>query len=170
MNSDKQTVGVAAVGQNLMAHAKTFNPNAKRGLVIELFPAICGASEFLSARNISKFLKEKHGVKLSAVTVTKALNDSGKSWNQFFDIIEPYVEIYEKAEKRKREEFLYDDERFKVWLPNLPARETLRKHLWEFQVRQAIDVLRERWFSIDLGIRIKAMPYLAERLKSRGAK
>jgi hypothetical protein len=163
MNSDIKTVSVAVVGQNLMAHAKSFNPNAKRGLVVELFPAIYGANKHMSARGISKFLKEKHGIKLSAVTITKALNDPKKSWNQFFDTIEPFVEAYENWMKTdKRDDFLFDDEAFKVI--EFPGREFVRKHLLKFAFAQAINVLREKWFTIDIVIRIEARAYLAERL------
>src|SRR5277367_3049606 len=117
-----KTASVAAIGQDLMGHAKSFDPNAKRGLVVELFPAIFGANKHMSARGISKFLKEKHGIKLSAVTITKALNDPKKSWNQFFDTIEPYVEAYESWMKPdKRDDFLFDDEAFKVI--EFPGRE-----------------------------------------------
>jgi hypothetical protein len=163
MNSDIKTVSVAAVGQNLMSHAKSFNPNARRGLVVELFPAIYGANKHMSARSISKFLKEKHGIKLSAVTIIKALNDPKKSWNQFFDTIEPYVEAYERWEKSaKRDEFLFDDQAFKAI--KFPGREFVRKHLLKFAFAQAINVLREKWFTIDIVIRIEARTYLAERL------
>lgn len=165
METNKHLASPASIGQTLLAHSKSFDREAKRGLVVELFPFIFGASERMSARAISRFLKEHDGVKLSAVTITKALNDPKKSWEQFFDTIEPQVEIYEKSQKgKKREDFLYDDDEFKVLLPNLPGRDFLRNKLWEFEVRQAIDALRERWFSIDLGIRIKARPYLAARL------
>ena len=85
--------------------------------------------------------------------------------SQFFDTIEPFVEAYENWDKsEKREKFLYDDKAFKVILPNLPGRDLLRKALFKFEFSQAVHALREKWFSIDLGIRIKARPYLAERL------
>jgi hypothetical protein len=160
---ENKTVSVADISKDLVGHAKTFNPNAKRGLVVELFPAIFQASEHMSARGVSKYLNEKHGIKLSAVTITKALNDPKKNWNQFFDIIEPYVEAYENWEKStKRDEFLFDDESFKA--VQFPGREFVRKHLLKFAFAQAINVLREKWFSIDIVTRIKARTYLAERL------
>jgi methionyl-tRNA synthetase len=156
-------VSVAAIGQTLMEHSKSADLDGKRGLVVELFPFIFGAHERMSARAISRFLKEKHGVKLSAVTITKALNDPKKYWNQFFDTIEPYVKAYENWDKSaKREKFLFDDNGFKV--THFPGRELLRKHLLKYEFAQAINVLREKWFSIDYETRMKAGPYLAERL------
>jgi hypothetical protein len=164
MNTVNETVSVAAIGQDLMAHAKSLDMDgSKRGLVVELFPAIFAASERMSARGISRFLKEKHGVKLSAVTITKALNDPQKSWNLFFDTIEPHVKTYENWNMpEKREDFLFDDKGFKPI--QFPGRQFVRKQLQKFEFARAIDVLREKWFAIDLQTRMKARPYLAERL------
>ena len=163
MNTNDKHVSVAAIGQTLMEHSKSAVLDGKRGLVVELFPFIFGANKRMSARAISRFLKEKQGVKLSAVTITKALKDPKKSWNQFFDTIEPYVEAYENWEKSaKREEFLFNDKAFKQI--HFPGRDLLRKQLLKFEFAQTIDALREKWFSIDYETRVKARPYLAERL------
>jgi hypothetical protein len=157
------SVSVAAIGQNLVEHAKSFElDGSKRGLVVELFPSIFAASERMSARAIARFLEEKHGIKLSVVTISKALRDPQKYWNQFFDLLEPSVVAYENWEHAKREEFLFDDERFKP--VNFPGREVLRKHLLKFEFAQAINVLRDKWFTIERETRMKALPYLAERL------
>ena len=165
INEPQSSVSVAAIGQTLVQRSKAADLDRKRGLVVELYPSIFGASDRMSARAISRFLNEKHGIKLSAVTITKALNDPKKYWNQFFDTIEPFVEAYENWDKsEKREKFLYDDKAFKALPPSLPGRDLLRKLLAKYEFSQAINALREKWFSIDLGIRIKARPYLAERL------
>jgi hypothetical protein len=170
VNDTEKMVSVTAIGQDLMSHAKSFDMDGnKRGLVVELFPAIFAASERMSARGISRFLKEKHGVKLSAVTVTKALNDPQKSWNLFFDTIEQYVKTYENWNKpERREDFLFDDKGFKPI--QFPGREIVRKQLLKFEFARAIDVLREKWFAIDLETRMKARPYLAERLLTKQTK
>jgi hypothetical protein len=163
MNENDKHVSVSAIGQTLVEHSKSSDRDGKRGLIVELFPFIFGASERISARAIGRFLKEKNGVKLSAVTIAKALNDPKKYWNQFFSTIEPHVEVYEKWDKSaKREEFLFDDAAFKE--VHFPGRELLRKHLLKYEFAQAINVLREKWFSIDYETRMKARPYLAEKL------
>jgi hypothetical protein len=163
MSDIKKSVSVAAIGRDLMAHAKAFAVDGnKRGLVVELFPSIVAASERMSARAISRFLEEKHGIKISVVTISKALNDPKKYWNQFFDLLEPSIVAYEKWENAKREDFLFDDERFKP--VNFPGREVLRKQLLKFEFAQAINVLRDKWFAIDHETRMKARPHLAERL------
>ena len=164
MTKQETSVSVAAIGQDLLAHAQSIDIDGnKRGLVVELFPFIVGAHERMSARAVSRYLKEKHGVKLSAVTITKALNDPQKCWNQFFDTIEPAILAYEKWDKSaKRELFLFDDAAFKAI--EFPGHDYLRKKLLKFEFAQAIDVLREKWFAIDHDTRMKARPYLAARI------
>jgi len=162
MNEVENNASMAEIGQNLMQHAKTSDLDGRRGLVVDLFPFIFGAAERMSARAISRFLKEKHGVKLSAVTITKALNDPKKNWNLFFDTIAGSVETFEKWNKTKREEFLFNDEIFKEI--HFPGREVLRKHLLKYEFAQAINVLRKKWVSIDYETRLKGRPYLAERI------
>ena len=163
MTSEDKHVSVAAIGKDLMVHAKTFEIDGnKRGLVAELYPAIFMASERMSARGISRFLKEKHGISLSAVTIAKALNDPKKYWNLFFDTIEPSLVAYEKVEpNERREKYLYDDKAFEKL--EFPGREKVRKFLLKYEFARAMDDLREKWFTIDFAIRLKARPYLAER-------
>jgi len=153
-----------------MSHSKKFEVDGnKRGLVVELFPAIFAASERMSTRAICRFLKDEHGINLSVVTISKALKDPKKYWNLFFDIIEPSVLSYEKMEpKEKREDFLYNDEDFKK--VEFPGREMVRKVLLKFEFARAIDLLREKWFSIDYETRVRARPYIAERLLGKVGK
>ena len=89
----QKTTNATDIGLKLVGHAKSTEFTANRGLVIELFPFIFEASQRMSARAISRFLLEEQGVKLSAVTITKALNDPKKSWNAFFDTIEPSARV-----------------------------------------------------------------------------
>jgi hypothetical protein len=91
IDSSNKTTGLMGVGQKLLAHSKVAKFTATRGLVVELFPFIYGASERMSARAISRFLEKEQRVKLSSVTITRALNNPKKSWNLFFDAIEPHA-------------------------------------------------------------------------------
>lgn len=160
---DQNPTSATDIGLKLVGHARATAFSANRGLVIELFPFIFEASQRMSSRAISRFLLEEQNVKLSAVTITKALNDPKKYWNLFFNLIEPSVIVYEKLEpKEKRGDFLYDDDAFKKI--EFPGREVVRKVLLKFEFARACDELREKWFSIDRETRLKARPYLAERL------
>ena len=74
MDHDQQKLtNVTHIGLKLVGHSKSTEFSANRGLVIEMFPFIFEASQRMSARAISRFLKEEQGVKLSYVTITKAL-------------------------------------------------------------------------------------------------
>jgi len=166
MNEQKCSVSIAAIGQNLIEHSKSSDLVRKRGLVVELFPFIFGAHERMSARAVSRFLNEKHGVKLSAVTVTKALNDPKTYWNRFFDTIEPAARIVGKTHNVPMKDFLFRrqflNKPFQSELLNAAARALIGAELG-----QANSVLRARWYVIDFEIRLKALPYLAERLLER---
>jgi hypothetical protein len=163
MNECKGSVSIAAVGQDLVEHSRSSDLNRKRGLVVELFPFIFGAHERMSGRAVSKFLKEKHGVNLSAVTVTKALNDPKTYWNRFFDTIEPAALIFEREDKKPMKDFLFKEQIF--WKPfeNAILR-AAAKAITPEEVRWAAGILRGKWYTIDLETRLKALPYLAERV------
>src|ERR1700689_1478807 len=108
MASERQERATASeIGLKLVGHAKSTEFSANRGLVIELFPFIFEASQRMSARAISRFLLEDQGVKLSAVTITKALNDPKKSWNSFFDAIDPSGRIIAKWWRLETLNFLF---------------------------------------------------------------
>src|ERR1039457_3950205 len=107
INLNDKTAGLVGVGQKLLAHSKVTEFTARHGLVVELFPFIVGAAERMSARAISRFLEKEQGVKLSSVTIQRALNDPKKSWNLFFDAIEPAARIYAKGESVPMRDFLF---------------------------------------------------------------
>ena len=161
-NNTNQSSSLADIGQKLLDHSKLAEFSARRGAVVELFPYIFAANERLSARAIGRFLEKEQGVKLSPVTITKALNDPKKSWNAFYDLIEPYALIFQKETGTPLDDLLFKDKTIKN-SSNLALRVT-KKLVFSTAFDQADLVLRDKWFSIDLAIRQKARPYLAERL------
>jgi hypothetical protein len=156
------------IGRKLLDHSKRADFSAKRGAVVELFPYIFAANERLSARAIGRFLEKEQGLKLSAVTITKALNDPQKNWNAFFEGLEPYALTFQKETQAPLTDFLFKDKNVKN--PNNLALKVSRKLIFSPEFEHADMVLREKWFSIDLGIRLKARPYLEERLRSKEIK
>jgi hypothetical protein len=165
-------LNLAAIGQTLVDHAHKVKLEEKRGVVVELFPFIFEASSRMSARAISRFLKEKHGVQLSAVTISKALTDLKKSWNRYFDVIEPFAKVFEKGSYHSRmADFLFDDKRFNEMVGAFPVR-AYRGHWLDLKAlchitvadEQAANILREKWVNISMEIRRKARPYIEHRL------
>ena len=163
----KNTSGLVGVGQKLLAHSKVTEFTARHGLVVELFPFIVGASERMSARAISRFLEKEQNVKLSSVTVTRALNDPKRSWNMFFDAIEPAARTFAKADGIQLD-FLFEKDFFPKPMKNSIFKTVVKatqKALVPADVTQAADTLRQKWYGIDWGIRLKARPYIEHRLK-----
>src|SRR5208283_5231979 len=106
-NENEKPVSLFDVGQKLIGHSKSAEFTANRGLVYELFPFIFEASERMSARAICRFLMEGQNIRLSAVTITKALNDPTKSWISFFEDIEPAATVIARHSKSRSFNYLY---------------------------------------------------------------
>lgn len=170
-NEDEKSVSLIDVGQKLVGHSKAAEFTANRGLVVELFPFIFEASERMSARAISRFLLAEQNIKLSAVTITGALNDPKKSWLSFFASIEPAAIVLAKNSKSKSFKYLFlskadyenrtslDSEGMLSGMMARGVRALIRPE-WV----AADKVIREKWFSIGLGTRLKARLYLEAHL------
>jgi len=158
---------LAGVGPKLLAHSKAAEFTARRGLVVELFPFIYGASERMSAKAISHFLETEQGIKLSSVTINKALKDPAKNWNLFFDEVEQAARIFvEDDGMLKMRDLLFRKEYF--WKrAKHPLLKAAVNALTPAKVGWAINVLREKWFVIDWEVRLKARPYLEHRLDGK---
>jgi hypothetical protein len=162
-------VDLAGVGPKLLAHSKSAEFTARRGLVVELFPFIFGASERMNAKAISAFLEKEQGIKLSAVTINKALKDPAKNWNLFFDQIEPAARIIAKGETAPMKDFLFREKYFWKQVKH-PIIKAAAKMLLSEDVSRAIGILRSKWYVIDLEVRVKAQPFLEHRLGGKGAR
>jgi hypothetical protein len=159
--------GLAGAGQKLFAHSKAAEFTAKRGLVVELFPFIYGAGDRMSAKAISEFLEKEQHIKLSSVTINKALRDPAKNWNQFFDLVEPAARLYAKDYGLPMKEILFQNQFFLKPVKN-PLVKGVVKFLVKEEMARAASILRTRWFTIDWEIRLKAQPYLEHRLGEKG--
>lgn len=153
---------LVGAGQKLLAHSKATEFTANRGLVIDMFPFIYAASERMSAKAISEFLEKEQKIKLSSVTINKALRDPAKSWNQFFDLIEPDAHIFAKDYGDPLGKILFEEKFFFTikakWI-NAAAKMIVKEN-----VARSATVLRNKWFSIDWETRLKARQFLAHRL------
>lgn len=155
--------GLAGAGQKLLAHSKSAEFTARRGLVVELFPFIFAASERMSSTAISEFLEAKQGIKLSSVTVNKALRDPAKSWNLFYDLIEPAARTFTEDGGMELKDFLFRKKYFFKPIENRLVKGVVN-FLVKKDVAQAASVLRTQWFAIDWEVRLKARPYIEHRL------
>jgi hypothetical protein len=166
---ESNEASLAGTGQKLLAHSKSAEFTARRGLVVELFPFIFGASERMSAKAISHFLETEQGIKLSSVTINKALKDPAKSWNLFFDMIEPAARVFEKEDGVPMKDFLFKKQIFFKPFKNALVNAAV-KVLVRAEVAQAASILRGKWYVIDWEIRLKARPFLEHRLGGKSEK
>jgi hypothetical protein len=162
-----ETVDLAGVGQKLLAHSKSAEFTARRGLAVELYPFIYGASARMSAPAISQFLATEQGIRLSSVTINKAIKDPAKNWNLFFDLIEPAALIFSKSSGTRMGKLLFMKQYFFKPAQN-PILKAAVKMVVKEEVAKAATILRTKWFNIDWEIRLKARPFLEHRLGEKG--
>lgn len=173
-NEPEKPVSLTDVGQKLVGHSKSAEFTANRGLVVELFPFIFEAADRMSARAIGRFLQEEQNIRLSAVTITKAINDPKKYWVSFFDTLEPHATIMAKQFRPASFKYLFlskadFENRIKPetrdGLISRALVSTARALLLPERVAAA-KFLTEKWFSIGMATRLKARPHLEEHLMS----
>ena len=66
-------------------------------------------------------LEEKHGVKISYVTVGRALRNPKKYWNRYFDEIEPHVWCVAEAHDKTLKDFISEPEKYQAMLETKPV-------------------------------------------------
>jgi hypothetical protein len=162
-NMETNQTKLAEAGQKLLDHSKSVEFTATRGLAVELYPFIFGAAERMSARAISGFLEKEQGIKLSSVTINKAIKDPAKNWNLYFDMVEPAARVWARDEKKRMKDFLFVGQIF--WKPfeNRILKAAVNSMV-PAEVARAATILRDKWYAIDLEIRQKARPYIEHRL------
>lgn len=113
----------------------------------------------MSARAISRWLADGPKIKLSAVTIAKALKNADKHWEEFADFIEPKARIVQDALEWQMEEFLYNEEAFRHHIGDVKTSPKVSGDTQEEQLRSldeyrgAVDFLNDHWFSLDNSVR-----------------
>ena len=169
MKEEQEEIDVAGIGQKLFGHSKSAEFTARRGLALELWPFIFGASERMSGKAISEFLEKEQGFKLSIVTVNKALKDPAKNWNLYFDMVEESARIFAKEDKVSMKAMLFQKQYLFKPVQN-PIIKAVAKALVSDEIKYAASILRTKWYSIDWEIRLKALPFLEHRLDGKTGK
>jgi len=108
----------------------------------------------MSTRAISKFLKDNFKVKLSAVTVAKALREPDKYWLAWYEEIEPAARVVAEAHDIDVEDLLELEAGAYYSLKNEPPtlttsrgrNDALEKSL---EYEGAVSILEAQWFSFD---------------------
>lgn len=162
ITNETYEAGLAGAGQKLLAYSKSAAFTARRGLVVEIFPFIFGAAQRMSAKAISEFLAKEQGIQLSAVTINKALKDPHKNWNLFFDSVEESARTFAEDYGEPMQDILFRENIF--FTTNSKFVKAAAKMLVKEDVSRAAGVLKTKWYTIDLAVRLKARQFLAARI------
>jgi hypothetical protein len=153
------------IGQSLTQYARKAEFTAQRGLVDELFPFLLDASNRMSARAISRFLENEHGVKLSSVTITKALKVPEKHWRAYFDLFLTEAAFIEQETKMSRAEFLLNP---KESLEHVVVKMTKQLAIGTSSFNPPLDtaygIVTKKWFSLSPEAIQAGLPHLKKYL------
>ncbi len=150
------------VASDLVKFSKNAEVSA-RGVVTQLFPAIYAASMRMSSRAISDFLKEKHQINLSAVTIAKAVRQPRKHLEACMERIAPAAMLLANVHNVGVADILVDVEKFEKITAKRPNLETMkdRKNLkgaTNEDYSHAWSIVRGDWFMmLDKAFRMMAI-------------
>jgi hypothetical protein len=129
--------------------------SAQRGLINELFPFIYEASKRMSSRAISRWLAA-NDVKLSAVTIAKALRDPKPYWQELLEEMEAPGRIVANAYGLDVNELIGSRELFDHFAQESPTVQAVTREGCEDslgEIRGATNLLQLKWFSLPETIR-----------------
>jgi len=143
MKIDEESIDIR---HGLLEFAESGVARATRGLITQWFPFIYQAARRLSTRTISRWLEETHNIKISPASVSKALRESDKHWEGYWELIEPAAHNFGTGHNVAMESFLFKREFFESLASediHFEDAEDESKY-WE-----GLDALRNAWFVLD---------------------
>jgi len=149
---------LSEVGAELVAASKEVERTPGE-IMEEMFPFVFEASRRMSARQISRWLHENRGIEISQPTISRALRNADKYWEQFADSIEPQARIVEGALDWQMEEFLYNERGFRHHIedkktPPKVSGDTFDEQMHSLgEYESAVRFLIDHWFSLDSSVR-----------------
>ena len=150
---------ISEIGASLVTRSQEHEISG-RGLATSLFPYIYTASKRMSTRAISAFLQEEHGVKLSAVTIAKALREPEKHALAILDRVEPAARTVATALDIRPERLLGDAYFYDATRGRSPGfwpgtHEQTGEALAEYDA--ARDCLEKEWFALPPDLRLMTL-------------
>ena len=156
---------IADIGSELV-EASQIAEQSPGEVLEELFPYVYEASRRMSARAISAWLKESHGIQVSQPTISRALRKGEKYWQGFADYIEPWARRVEAEIDAGLDDFLFEDDVFKHMVKQVPPAKAFAPgsddavRYGEFE--EAVSILERKWFTLSLETRLLCRRYFAE--------
>jgi hypothetical protein len=146
---------IIEIGQSLVDASQQEDTSA-RGLVTELFPFIFTAARRMSARSISRCLKEAHNVKISAVTISRALKEPKKHLEPFAEEVEPQARLFASCHGEDLETILENQEAFQILSeqpPTIAGNSKEEQAAMYDDYRCAAGFIRDNWYGLDSEVR-----------------
>lgn len=156
------------IGKSLAEHSTTTKFTA-RGVAHELFPFIYVASKRMGARAISEWLAKEKNIKLSHVSISKAINNAPEHFKQIADaVFEPALlleEVLSSVPFEKIEGSMF------IFLSSAKQFDEMRSYALnrtsddaEFGAMSAtFDSVYTLWFTIPDEVRAKCEPFLVKK-------
>lgn len=161
---------LSEVGFGLKQYAETEAEFSARGVIDELFPYIFMAAKRMSTRAISRWLKDTHKIKLSPVTIAKALRESDEHWETFFEKIAPSARIFGDAHSVYMADFLMNYELFSG-LRSSEKNLTLSGEEGYDEYQRAAEIIESDWFeALDEETREECARYIPDEGKNARGK
>ena len=143
-------IPITAVGAHLVGVARDWERSPGE-ILTELYPYVFEASKRMSTREISRWLDETHGIKMSQPTVSRALRNPDKYWQTFAELMEPHARTIERAVPVTMGQFMKDSTLFEWALHQTLSVEGNNQNEVEecfHEVDAAADYLRNHWFCL----------------------
>jgi hypothetical protein len=153
----------SAIGVDLVEYSREDYTSA-RGIVTDLFPYIAVAARRMSARSISRYLQDRHGVKLSAVTIAKALREPAKHIEPFAERVESAARIVADAHDVTIGALLMGPDAFfgiTMHPPKLAVASNEEAPNAYDEYRGARDFIANTWLQLDPAVRGMTLEYVA---------
>jgi hypothetical protein len=155
MTADK----FSQIGSNLVSASKEIERTPGE-ILQELFPYVYEASRRMSARQISKWLEEQHGIQISQPTISRALRNPKMFEDWFTENIEPTARRIVSSLNVSMTELLFDDSDNAAYRFAL-AEDAAKKSLSDGELKEIDEgfaYLREKWFPLSVGTRRALYP------------
>lgn len=152
------------IGNELIKASK--ESSSARGLVEELFPYIYVASKRMSVRAISRWLDETRNIKISHVSISKALKNSDKHFEAILDNIWPAAKVAGQLLNKTAPEVLFElnlgPEGIHLWnIDDTPIEPTDKAFNADFMDgADAILKLRDEWAAYPVQARFECRRFI----------
>lgn len=135
---------------------ETSRETGGRGIVAQLFPYILEASKRLSARAISREF-QKRDVKISQVSISKALRDPDRHFEAHFDYVEPAARVIDQKLGFSAKSLLTIMDSFQEAQALYQSGEYLTDD--EQLLRDAFTILSDDWWSLGEDFRDRCLEH-----------